>query len=148
MLGVDEAQVRRWVTRGMPLASEKAIRAWHAANVVTRRKPAEMQPKGTGKGDAEPDAPRNWRERKDRALALSEELKLAERRGELIEREVVRATWAGLVASFRARMLAIPSKVAPQIAVPGKVQQAEELLAAAVHEALAEVAGHGLPSPR
>ncbi len=143
MLQVDPSQITRWVIRGMPLKSAKAVRDWHAANVTpTKRKPPAKPP---ADDDAGTDTPRNWRERKDRALALSEELKLAERRGELVERDVVKTTWAGLVASFRARMLAIPSKVAPQIAVPGKVPQAVEILAAAVHEALAEVAGDGLP---
>jgi phage terminase Nu1 subunit (DNA packaging protein) len=141
LLEVDPTQVARWVARGMPLTSEKRVREWHAANVRTRRGAVPDD-------DAGVQEPRNWRERRDKALALTEELNLAERKGELIDRKVVMATWGGLVASFRARMLAIPSKVAPQIAGPGKVQHVEDLIAAAVHEALAEVAGDGLPNAR
>lgn len=76
------------------------------------------------------------------------ELDLATKRGELLDRAVVLATWGGMVASFRTRMLSIPSKVAPQVAIPGKVQMVEDTIAAAVHEALAEVSGDGLPSAR
>jgi hypothetical protein len=126
----------------MPLANERDMRAWHAANVTPRRKQAEMRaPQPT---DVDLDS-LNWRERKDRAQALSEEQKLKERQGELVERSVVLATWASLVAAFRARMVSLPSKLAPQVAAPGKVRQAEELIETAVHEALAEVAGDGLP---
>ena len=150
LLGAQPAQVTRWVKRGMPLTSEEAIRAWYAANVVPRRKPAEMAATDTNwdQDDDGTAAPRNWRERRDKALALTEELNLAERRGELVDRKVVMATWATLISAFRTRMLAIPSKVAPQVAVPGKAQQAQDMIAAAVHEALAEVSGDGLPSPR
>jgi phage terminase Nu1 subunit (DNA packaging protein) len=161
MLDADPSLITRWVGRGMPLTSEAKVREWHAANVRTRRKQSEMGGlravpiSQLAKDEVASYRPLetpvdldglNWRERKDRAQALSEEQKLAERKGELVERSVVLATWSTLVSAFRARMRAIPSKTAPQIAVPGKVKQAVDILEREIDEALAEVAGDGLPS--
>lgn len=72
------------------------------------------------------------------------ELELAERRRELLPAGEVRVALERRLGAFRARSLAIPSKAAPLIAPPGKVQQAEEVLTAHIHEALAELAGDGV----
>jgi phage terminase Nu1 subunit (DNA packaging protein) len=83
------------------------------------------------------------KERLEAAKAELAEIELAERRGELLSRSNVIELWQRGISAFRARMLAIPSKIAGQFAPPGKLQQAEEALTQAIHEALAEVAGDG-----
>jgi phage terminase Nu1 subunit (DNA packaging protein) len=85
------------------------------------------------------------KERLDAARAEIAEIDLAERRGEVLPHQKVLAHWQKLIAAFRARMLAIPSKIAGQFAPPGKLQQAEDALTAAIYEALAEVSGDGVP---
>jgi hypothetical protein len=65
--------------------------------------------------------------------------------GELLERSEVLAHWQSLVAAFRARMLAIPTKVAPRVATPDKVVACADLIMAEIYEALAEISSDGLP---
>jgi phage terminase Nu1 subunit (DNA packaging protein) len=81
------------------------------------------------------------KDRLDSARAEIAEIDLAERRGEVLATTSVLAIWQKRVLAFRARMLALPSKIAGQFAPPGKLQQAEDSIRAAIYEALNELAG-------
>jgi hypothetical protein len=83
------------------------------------------------------------KERLDAARAEIAELELAERRGELLPKETVLAGIIKRESAIRARALALPSKLAPQIAPPVKVQQVEDLIRSGVYEFLSEMAGNG-----
>lgn len=83
------------------------------------------------------------KERLDVARAEIAELDLAERRGELLPRDLVLAAQQKRESAARAKFRAMPSNIAGQIAPPGKLQQAENLLREAVDEALGELSGSG-----
>jgi phage terminase Nu1 subunit (DNA packaging protein) len=137
ILQVGPAAITRWVRRGMPLTSIANATAWHAANIRTRRRRKVAAAIVAGS----PPPPRNAREQLDAARAGLAELDLAERRGELLWADEVRLCREKQNSAFRQKMLAIPAKVAVQIAPPGKVQQADEILTQAIYEALAELSG-------
>ena len=88
------------------------------------------------------------RERLEVARAEIAELDLAERRGELLRRDLVLANDQKRISAAKAKFRSIPSAVAGQIAPPGKLQQAEDLIAAAIDQALAELAGDGTDGTR
>lgn len=93
------------------------------------------RPSGNGDGEL------TWRERLYKANAEIKEAELARLRGELLPAAEVLATWRGRISNTRARLLAIPSKIAPQIAPPGKLAQTAEALRREIYEALNELAG-------
>lgn len=71
------------------------------------------------------------------------ELEIAELRGVLIRTEAVQDRWNELVAAVRAKMLALPSKIAVAVASPDRLQAAEDRASGLIHEALAELAAEG-----
>ena len=83
------------------------------------------------------------KDRLDTARAEIAELDLAARRRELLPRAAIVIEWQRAYTAFRARILAIPSKIAGKFAPPGKLTQAEAAITAAIHEALAELSGDG-----
>lgn len=88
------------------------------------------------------------KDRVDEGRAQLIELELAERRGQLMQRSVVAAEQVKREATIRARGLAMPSKLAPQVAPPGKLQQVEDAITAAVYEMLSDLAGDGATGKR
>jgi terminase small subunit / prophage DNA-packing protein len=79
------------------------------------------------------------RTRLAREQADSIALANAERRNELLPRSEIVAAWQGLIASCRAKLLAIPTRMAPQIANLKKPAVVKEKLTTAIHEALDEL---------
>jgi hypothetical protein len=61
--------------------------------------------------------------------------------------EVVTA-WQQLVAAFRARCLALPSKMAPRLVMMSETREIQNALTAAVREALEELSRYELPRDR
>ena len=59
--------------------------------------------------------------------------------GSLLRRVAVENAWTKIVASMRARLLAIPSKVAPLVHSSKTIAEASASITAAVHEALEEI---------
>lgn len=99
-------------------------------------------------GDAAPSDVYAERGRLTRANADLAEFQVQELRGSLIRSRAVAEHWTGMVASMRAKLLALPSKLAGAIAPPDKMQAAQESAQALVYEALNEIAGDGLPQER
>jgi phage terminase Nu1 subunit (DNA packaging protein) len=80
-----------------------------------------------------------------RAKKMKHESRLAEfeekqKSGELIEVEVVRVEWQQILANVRAKLLALPSKLAAQTFGAASVAEVQGLLQAGVHEVLQEIA--------
>lgn len=73
------------------------------------------------------------------------EIELAELRGEVVRLPVVEQHWQGMVASMRAKLLSLPSKIAAQTAGPDRLQLVESRAQVLVYEALEEIAHGGVP---
>ena len=75
------------------------------------------------------------------AQAEKEELELEKRRGELVSAEAVKKVWAQDALNCKAKLLAIPIKIAPELVglSPTAIQAK---LKAVIYEALRELAGY------
>lgn len=73
-------------------------------------------------------------------------LELAELRGELIRGAIIEQHWQAMVCAMRARLLAIPSRCAPELAGPDRHLAVTETLQAAVYEVLTEISGDAFPA--
>jgi len=60
-------------------------------------------------------------------------------KGELIPANLVKDTWASLVISFRAKMLGLPNKAAPQLIGVDDLKEIEKLLQDFIYDALSEL---------
>src|SRR6266487_4207469 len=129
-LNVSQAMVSKHVAMGMPTRSVTEALAWRARfldpRLVRRRRRGQQ---------ADP------RERLDAARAGLAELDLAEHRGELLPADATLMMWQKNIAAFRAKMLAIPSRIACRIAPPGNLAEVEEALTVVIYEALQELSG-------
>ena len=85
------------------------------------------------------------RTRLTKAQADKTELEVAELRAELVRTPLIEQHWQAMVAAMRAKVVSIPSKVAPQVAGPDDLNRVQELIQAVVFEALAEIAGDAFP---
>jgi hypothetical protein len=71
------------------------------------------------------------------------QLEISELRGDLVRASEVEARWQDILSSTRAKLLALPSKLAVAIASPDRIQVAQDRAQALIHEALSELAaGH------
>lgn len=82
--------------------------------------------------------------RKTRLEADILELEKAQLAGQLIPVDQVQAAWGRLIAAFRARMLALPTKTAPLVVAADSFIAAEKILTDAIHDALNELSGDEL----
>jgi len=83
------------------------------------------------------------------AQADHEELKVEALQATLLPRDGVLDAWEQLRAAFSARCLALPSKLAPRLAVIHERRKIQDALTAEIREALQELSGFDLPdSPR
>jgi phage terminase Nu1 subunit (DNA packaging protein) len=74
-----------------------------------------------------------------RAQADKTELEVKEYRGELHRAEDVEDVWTEMLSNFRARILAVPTKLAPQILGIEDLKEMQKALKDAVYEALQEL---------
>ncbi|MDP2077331.1 MAG: hypothetical protein Q8J85_04745 [Sulfuricurvum sp.] len=79
------------------------------------------------------------RERKDLADAQLKELELAKKRGEVISVAEALEENSRVLVAFRARILSIPSSVAPSIVTCETVAEANAMLTSACYDALEEL---------
>ena len=73
------------------------------------------------------------------------ELEVEQLRANLIPRDLSVATWQALVASARAKLLSMPTKVAHAVVAATELAEAEGIVRSHVYEALNELASDGLP---
>jgi hypothetical protein len=67
------------------------------------------------------------------------ELELARRLGEVVSIDTVVATVAAHISSARSRLLSLPSKLAPALAIEDRAAECQELLESAICEVLTEL---------
>ena len=83
------------------------------------------------------------------AQAHKAELEIAALEHSLLPFDGVVDAWQQLVAAFRARCLALPSKLAPRLATMNERREIQAVLTAEIREALHELSRFDLPdSPR
>lgn len=75
-----------------------------------------------------------------KAKRESEEYDLMLKRGDLHQTEEIRQIISGMLANFRSRLLSIPSKASPELAVKSDKAEIHEILKRLVDEALNELA--------
>lgn len=73
--------------------------------------------------------------------ALEEEIK----RKNVIPADVVQWHWENMVSNARAKLLNLPSRVAPIAMSASTIQEIEQMVRDLIHEALTEMAGNGIP---
>ena len=73
-------------------------------------------------------------------------LELAELRGELIRGAIIEQHWQAMVCAMRARLLAIPSRCAPELAGPDRHIAVTAILQTAIYEVLTEISGDAFPA--
>ena len=66
--------------------------------------------------------------------------------GALIPADMVKQTWSSLVMSFRAKMIGLPNKAAPQVIGVDDLRETEQILQDFIYEALSELAASGIPN--
>lgn len=91
--------------------------------------------------DGEALDPRRERALLDRERRLALEMANAKTRGDLIPKEEVAQTWVALVTIARGRLLALPSRVAPQVLRLHDLRQIEDTLSGEIVVILEELAG-------
>jgi hypothetical protein len=130
--GID----RRTVTRrldGIPPAREVGgSPVWDLANVAVALA-GHAQP-AAGELDLTEERARKAKEEADRLEMMN-----AQMRGELLLRGDVDAAVAGAFARVRARIIGIPAKVAPVVAIMDSPAEVQGVLREAVYEALREL---------
>ena len=72
-------------------------------------------------------------------------LDLEQQRGKLLPLEMVILAWQGQVANARAKLLALPPKVASQVLGMESYVEIEQAIRDIIYEALDELAGDGVP---
>jgi phage terminase Nu1 subunit (DNA packaging protein) len=82
----------------------------------------------------------NWKMRQGMARARTLELELAKAEGALVEIGTVEIVFTQIVSTARARLLALPSRTAPQCAVEGDVAKVRRIIEESVREILEELA--------
>ena len=75
-----------------------------------------------------------------------EGLKEQQLRGDLIPRELVATYWQSIVASVRARLLALPGKIAHVALAAKTLSEVDKAARVQVYEALAELGSDGIPN--
>jgi terminase small subunit / prophage DNA-packing protein len=139
MLRKTPNTLKRWFKLGCPVVAEGAQnRPWQVciADVVEW---LEQRAAQAATGDTSALDIDEARRRKVAAEAALAELDLACRRGELIEAATVEAVWSQMLANFRTRALAVPTRAAPLVAGGGTLREMQEILRAVVYEALTEL---------
>ena len=79
------------------------------------------------------------RQRKLAAKAELAEILLREKTNELVSLDLVRMVWEELISTSRARLLSLPAKIAPVVAVEDDANICKQLVEEAVNEALYEL---------
>lgn len=95
--------------------------------------------RGDVKGDPKLDANMQLA-RKNAALADKTELENAQRRGELIEADSVKAEWETILMRVRTKLLQIPSMAAPVVSIETDPVEIQKIIDDHIRDALSELA--------
>jgi phage terminase Nu1 subunit (DNA packaging protein) len=143
-LGVAINTVTGWVRRGCPYVEKGGkSKPWifNTADVVKWREEMAAQ---AAVGDTSKLDIEEARRRKEAAQAAMIELDLAKRRGEVVEIEEVADAVGDDYANLRAKLLSLPTKLAPQVAGLEDLAKCKAIIEKGVHDALEELVVDGL----
>ena len=80
------------------------------------------------------------------AQARKAELEVEQLEGNLIPAALVQDTWIDYVANARAKLIALPSRIAHQVITVENYPEAEQIIKDKVYEALEELGENGIPT--
>lgn len=120
--------------------SKRAVADRHAAARAADAPAAEPASTGTDEPATESTGFAYWRERSERAKALTAERELAVTEGQLVQRADVIATITEGVVTLRTRLEALPDTLGPQLAAEPDEGRCRALLAEAVEDLLGDLA--------
>lgn len=72
------------------------------------------------------------------------ELEVGEKQGKLVKSEEIEKEWTSLILAFRSKLLNIPVRLARVLSETEKPQEVQEILKAAIYEALEELSNEDL----
>lgn len=145
ILGVTERTLTTWQKQGLPIEID-GVRGqqnqYDTAVVIEWLIQRELE-KRLGGGEAGEfynyEAERARLTHHQANIAQMEE---AVKRGQLIPADTVRHTWSQMIAKARAKLLAMPAKLALRLSAISDVTQVQAELQTAQYEALAELAAY------
>jgi len=120
----------------------RQVKFWRLARVLKHLKAADRTTAGSSGEKAD-----TQRARLTRARVRKAEIEIAALERSLLPFDEVVQAWQQLVAAFRAKCLALPSKMAPRLAM-SHTREIQAALTAAVREALEELSRFDLPRDR
>jgi terminase small subunit / prophage DNA-packing protein len=134
ILGKSERTLTEWQKEGMPIkkAGERG-----QSNTYDTEKVIDWLLKRASDSEGEMEKAKL---RLIMAQAEMEELKVKEKKEELISLEKMKYLWANVLGSFRSRVLSIPTRLTPQIMIHKDPKKIERLIKDALYEALNELA--------
>lgn len=122
--GVDERTIRNWVALGCPQRMRSKRPAYMLSEVIAwRRKQDQIDARGSEKPDLAAEQARKLRADADLA-----ELKVQERRGELVPAADVERQMERLCGTLRSRVLGVRGRWAPRILGLGTMPDATRVL--------------------
>jgi phage terminase Nu1 subunit (DNA packaging protein) len=149
-LGVSRAAVTSYVRRGMPVNFDGKLNSAAALAWVNNHVEPRHADRGAAMAAEAPEAERRGggddrtalaaeRARLACAQADMQEMTNAALRGALLPRDEVTAAVQACFARGRARLLAIPTRAAPQVVLLKGIAEVKALLTALIREALQEL---------
>jgi len=143
-LGVHLTSITTWVRNGCPYVVKGSVnKPWvfNTADVIDWRQDRAVQ---KALGDTKLLDIDEGRRRKVAAEAGLAELELAQKQGEVVEIDSICAAVADDYSNVRAKLLSLPTKLAPQVAVYDDTAECLALLSRGIDEALEELTVDGI----
>lgn len=127
--GVTQTTAEEWIRKGMPNESKNGVLTFNLAETIRWR-----VERLTKRDELSSERARLAREQADHTA-----MKNAERRGELIEMELVTEYVTKIISASRAKLLSLPRKLAPVVRFADTDAKCEAILEAHIHESLEEL---------
>tara|TARA_R100001163_G_C5061876_1_gene198815 strand:- start:909 stop:1442 length:534 start_codon:yes stop_codon:yes gene_type:complete len=141
LLDLSERHVRRLADDNILKKPEKN-KGWEITNVTLYIR--YLREKAFGKDISTTDL-HNEKLRLTKAQADKATLEVNELEGELIPAQIVEDTWINYSMNVRAKLLALPTRIAHEIITIEDYQEALEILKKQINEALKELSEDGIP---
>ena len=140
--GFSRTTIENYIAKGLPVAY-KGLPGGNPTKIDTAvfitwlvRQERERV---IGEFKTDESVPLNSKSRREAALAETAEISLARLKGELVPIEVVEEVVTKAITNSRARLLAIPTKVAPQLTAISRASVIKQILESNIYEALDEL---------
>jgi len=134
ILGCSPGTLDRHVAAGCPIIHRGTTKTGHKFNSADVIRWVEARKSSAAIGQSDPA-----RRRYSMAVAELKEIQLAEKRGSLVPIEAVQAKWTDECVAMRSRLLAIPSRLAGQLAIVSDAAEIERVIHDEVRGALTEL---------